>query len=180
MDKELNPALCNGDAEAEAAWLRGPREPGVQIVLLVEDEAFVRRVASEVLRGAGYCVLIARDASEAACLYESCHGAVDLLLTDLVLPGEDGCALAARLQAENSQLSVLLMSGYTDRREWRDARRERDQPWLAKPFSGEQLLGKVRQTLSRSGLPAEPFRRACGSGLRARPDPESATTEPRG
>ena len=81
-------------------------------ILLVEDESFVREVTCEVLRSAGYRVLPARDAAEAMRFYELRRGNVDLLLSDVILPGETGPALAGTLRKKNPTLKVLLVSGY--------------------------------------------------------------------
>jgi two-component system, cell cycle sensor histidine kinase and response regulator CckA len=147
----------------EAAWFGGTEASATQTVLFVEDEAFVRGVASEVLRSAGYRVLIAGDAGEAARAYEAQLGAVDLLLSDVILPGENGRSLAARLRRTNPKLKVLLITGYVEQME---------EPTtgvaecLAKPFSVNVLLQKVKQVLERAEAPAADenwVRRACGS-----------------
>ena len=122
---------------------------GAETILLVEDEAFVREVTCEVLRSAGYRVLTAKNAAEAECVYEQRRGEVDLLLTDVVLPGETGRALAGRLRRETPELKVLLVTGYAEQMGLREAKAEE---CLAKPFSTEALLRRVRQLLDRSGL----------------------------
>jgi CheY-like chemotaxis protein len=155
--------LMREDLEREVAgtneqtvWVHGSTEHGEPTVLLVEDESFVRGVVSEVLRGAGYWVLIARDAPEACRLYEAHSGRIELLLTDLVLPGEDGRALAARLRRNNPDLKVLLMSGYAERVATLNTCDGHAEEWMAKPFSGEGLLEKVRQLLDSAELPMIP------------------------
>jgi DNA-binding response OmpR family regulator len=118
-------------------------------ILLVEDEAFVREVTGEVLRSAGYRVLTARNAEEAVKAHERQAGEVDLLLTDVVLPGEDGFRLARRLTEVSPELRVLFVTGYGARMGWGGA----DEPeWLAKPFSSEVLIGRVRQRLDRASF----------------------------
>jgi two-component system cell cycle sensor histidine kinase/response regulator CckA len=147
----------------EAAWFRTTEASAAQTVLFVEDEPFVRGVASEVLRSAGYRVLVARDASEAARAYDAHHRAVDLLLSDVILPGESGRALASRLRRDDPRLKVLLITGYME---------QMNQPaggveeCLAKPFSVEVLLRKVREVLDCGKAPAAEqdwVRRACGN-----------------
>jgi PleD family two-component response regulator len=81
-------------------------------ILFVEDEAFVRNVTAEVLRSAGYRVLTARNAEEALVAYREYPSAMDLLLSDVILPGETGLTLAARLRREDSGLKVLFVTGY--------------------------------------------------------------------
>ena len=110
----------------------------------MEDEAFVREVTCEVLRSAGYQVLTAKNGAEAGRIYDQFREEADLLLTDVVLPGETGRALAARLRLENPELMVLLVTGYAEQmglREWEG------EECLAKPFSSEVLLRRVRQLL---------------------------------
>jgi len=149
----------------EGAWFRGTETSAAQTVLLVEDEPFVRGVASEVLRAAGYQVLIAKDANEASRVYDAQFRAVDLLLTDVILPGENGRALAARLRRENPRLKVLLITGYMEQMGQQSAGVEE---CLAKPFSVEVLLRKVRDVLDGIEPPTgaiveEWVKRACGN-----------------
>ena len=113
-------------------------------ILLVEDETFVREVASEVLRGAGYRVLTARNAAEAVQIYEKGFE-FDLLLTDVVLPGETGRMLADRLHRENPRLPVLLATGYGEQ-----MARGASEECLAKPFSSEDLLQRVQQLMEKA------------------------------
>ena len=117
-----------------------------ETILLVEDETFVREVTSEVLRSAGYMVLAAKDAVEAIRVYERTGSEVDLLLTDVVLPGESGHALAARMRRENTELQVLFVTGYPEYIAMAEAAHEE---CLAKPFSTGVLLRRVRQLLDR-------------------------------
>jgi two-component system, cell cycle sensor histidine kinase and response regulator CckA len=124
-------------------------------ILLVEDEAFVREVTREVLRSAGYRVLTAKNAGEAMRIYEARGHEVELLLSDVVLPGESGRVLAGRLRRENPWLKILLVTGYAEQMGLRGTMQEE---CLAKPFSTEVLLERVRQLLDRVGLrtPAVP------------------------
>ena len=117
---------------------------GAETILFVEDEAFVREVMCEVLRSAGYRVLPAKNAVEAMRTYEEYRGRTDLLLTDMVLPGETGRALAGRLRRGDPQLKVLLVSGYSEQMGVLEATQVE---CLAKPFSTEVLLRRVRKLL---------------------------------
>ena len=123
-----------------------------ETILFVEDEGFVREPIREVLQSAGYQVLTAKTAAEAARIYEQCRGAVDLLLTDVVLPGETGPTLAQRLQKKNPALRVLLITGYAAQM---GLRAEKTQELLAKPFSTFALLKKVRQVLDCGRIPPQ-------------------------
>lgn len=119
-----------------------------QTILFVEDETFVREVTSEVLRSRGYRVLTASSAAEAIAVFDACHGDLQLLLTDVVLPGETGRVLAAKLRRGKVGLKVLLITGYTEEMTVLEAKHEE---CLRKPFSTAVLLGRVRQLLDQAG-----------------------------
>src|SRR5690349_3389703 len=89
-------------------------EDRVETILLVEDEDFVRNVTREILRTAGYRVLTAGDSATADRRYEEFGTEVDLLLTDMILPGETGAELAARMRQQKPGLKVLFVTGYPD------------------------------------------------------------------
>lgn len=133
----------------------------IKTILLVEDEAFVREVTCEVLRSAGYEVLPARDSREAQGIYDERCGNVDMLLTDVVLPGEAGQALAEKLRCQDPELRVLLVTGYAEHMGLRETR---NQDCLAKPFSTEVLLRRVRRLLNcgASEVERDLVTRACG------------------
>src|SRR5205085_2780259 len=98
----------DGDAPG-VARVRGGRET----ILLVEDEAALRRLARRALEGLGYAVLEARDAAQALSIVKAHDGTIDLLLTDVVMPGTNGAMLADLVRAIRP-MKVLFMSGYTD------------------------------------------------------------------
>jgi CheY-like chemotaxis protein len=123
-----------------------------ETILLVEDEPFVREVTSEVLRTAGYRVMSAKNAKEGASLYEAHSSEVELLLTDIILPGETGRVLAGRLRREDPTLKVLFVSGYSEQMGLSETMQEE---CLGKPFSSEVLLRTVRELLARVVLPHE-------------------------
>ncbi len=147
-------------------WSRGAdagKLAEAETILLVEVEGFVREVTGEVLRSAGYRVLTAANGAEAGRMYAERRGKVDLLLTDVVLPGETGRALAGRLRREDPKLKVLVVTGYAEQM-GRSAGLEEE--LLAKPFSTAVLLGRVRQVLNGETARMEKddlLRRACGS-----------------
>jgi two-component system cell cycle sensor histidine kinase/response regulator CckA len=124
-----------------------PARAGTEIVLLVEDEPAVRRIAAATLRRSGYRVIEAASAADARVEAQAAHGAVDLLLTDVEMPGGGGRALASQLRAEMPEIRVLFVSGHTDDEDLlRDVERSRT-PFLAKPFGPAELLRKVREVL---------------------------------
>jgi CheY-like chemotaxis protein len=136
---------------------------GTETILLVEDEAFVREVTHEVLKAAGYRVVAAKNAKEALAERER-MSQVDLLLTDVVLPGASGRALASDLRSRQPSLAVLFVSGYAVQL----AEIEVAQPaeaCLPKPFSAVVLLRKLRQMLNGNRTSnREPIMRACETG----------------
>ena len=116
-------------------------------ILLVEDEVPVRKTTARMLERAGYTVLAAATASEACDIFEQERWRVDLLLSDIVMPGMHGPVLAERLLAQRPDLRVLLVSGYSDvMPETRGGRVKAI--FLAKPFTAAALLAAVREALS--------------------------------
>lgn len=117
-------------------------------ILLVEDEALVRDVTCEILQGNGYRVLKARDAREAKALFAESHVTLQLLLTDVVLPGQNGRDLAMQLRAVCPTLQTILISGYPLRFGSEDhGPAQEGMHYLPKPFSAELLLRKVHDAL---------------------------------
>jgi len=114
-------------------------------VLVVEDEPAVRRLTARILGAAGYEVFEAAEPYEALALCEEVD--VDLLLTDLIMPGMSGKELADRLTAAHPRLRVLFMSGYTGDVISRQGMLSEDVTVLEKPFSSESLLRRVRAGL---------------------------------
>jgi PAS domain S-box-containing protein len=129
----------------------GPAPRGSETVLLAEDEDGVRALIRQVLRAEGYAVLDARDGAEAIWLAGRHGGGVDLLITDVVMPGLDGRGLAERLGGRYPGLKVLYLSGYTDDAVVRRGVSREEVHFLQKPFSPAALARKVREVLD---LPA--------------------------
>ena len=126
----------------------GPaRRRGSETVLLVEDEDAVRSLVGTVLRDAGYTVLEAGDGAEALRLSDAYRGRIDLLATDVVMPGMGGSLLARELVVRRPGLRVLYLSGYTDDAVVRHGVQEEEVNFLAKPFSPDALSHKVREVL---------------------------------
>jgi CheY-like chemotaxis protein len=131
-----------------APRLPEPAPGGSETVLVVEDEEAVRHLVCRVLRGKGYRVLEAPNAESALLLAGSTPAPIDLLVTDMVMPGMGGTTLAAELTAVRPALRVLFITGYAP-----EAVERRDQlpdasGLLEKPFSADQLARRVRQILA--------------------------------
>jgi len=140
----------------------GQLQSFTETILFVEDEAFVREVAGEVLRSAGYRVLLARSAEEGLKTYLERGEQFDMLLTDVVLPGESGPALAHKLRLENPALKILLITGYIEK--MRNGMEGEAEECLPKPFSAESLLQRVRRVLDeREKSAGRAFKHAAGS-----------------
>ncbi len=129
---------------------------GDETVLLAEDDAAVRRLATMALRKYGYTVLEARDGEEALQLARSDrHREINLLITDVVMPGLSGRELAVQLATERPDMRVLYTSGYAEAVTMRTGL-EHGVPLLAKPFLPNELLRRVRESLdSPPALPLE-------------------------
>ena len=120
---------------------------GSETILLAEDDQAVRELAGRILTGAGYKVLPARGGEQALLLAQAYGGEIHLLLTDVVMPGLSGREVADRLGQSHPEIKTLYMSGYTDDAIIRHGVLEDEINLVAKPFSQEQLLRRVRQAL---------------------------------
>ena len=128
-----------------------PREEqlgGTETILLAEDDDVLRKLTSSVLRHYGYAVLTAANAAEAIRLSRAHQKPVQLLLTDLVMPGESGHSLATRLLEERPDIKVLFMSGYTDDAVARQGLMQEGSGFLQKPFTPATLARKIREILA--------------------------------
>jgi two-component system cell cycle sensor histidine kinase/response regulator CckA len=122
-----------------------------EVVLLVEDEPSVRRMASRALREHGFEVLEAADGPEALQLVQQHDGQLHLIVTDVVMPRMDGPELARCVAKQRPELPVLFMSGYTDDDVVRRGLLRAGQPFLQKPFTPEALVQQVAELLKRRG-----------------------------
>src|SRR5262245_6764853 len=116
-------------------------------VLLVEDEDLVRALAKRVLESRGYRVFATPSAAEALDLHARAPEPVDLVVTDVVMPGLGGRQLAERLRARQPGLRVLFMSGYTTDEVLRQGIQEEEEHFIQKPFTPDGLARKVREVL---------------------------------
>ena len=122
---------------------------GSETILIVEDDASLREVTCEILRGDGYKVLAAGSADDAIRVSEAHAGAIDFLLTDVIMAKMNGRELAARLIATRPDMKVLYVSGYTDGiiREGPQGVQGPGLAFLQKPYSRHTLTRKVREIL---------------------------------
>jgi len=132
---------------SQTANCNQPNSVPPKTVLLVEDEDFVRNVTREVLELSGYHVLEAIDANDGLELYRQNIDIVDLLLTDVVMPGMSGREFANQLLALRPDLKIIFMSGYTDNAIVRESFSDPHFNYLQKPFTLDALTDKMHQVL---------------------------------
>ena len=125
-------------------------ERGTGTILLVEDEEAVRELVQSILVGRGYNVLVADSPWQAEEVASKYSGEINLLLTDVVMPGRSGRELAARITARRPSIRVLYMSGYTENVVTSGGLLEEGLAFLQKPFSPKALLHKIREVLSHT------------------------------
>jgi two-component system cell cycle sensor histidine kinase/response regulator CckA len=121
---------------------------GTGTILVVEDEDAVRYLACRVLRGNGYRVLEAGDPAAALQVVRAEGQPIDLLVTDIVMPGMSGPALVERLVAGRPHLKVLYITGYAEEAIERQGALPAGGALLEKPFTAQQLADSVRQALA--------------------------------
>ena len=117
-------------------------------ILIVEDEEEVRALTRDVLEMNGYTVLEALDPADAVRLAQTHPSAIDLMITDVVMPRMSGPELARRLRETRPALRVLCMSGYPESAERGAAGASQWTAWLQKPFNPDGLILKVRECLT--------------------------------
>jgi PAS domain S-box-containing protein len=120
---------------------------GTEVVLLVEDEDNIREPAIEILESKGYKVLAAPDAVQALALSDEHPGPINILVTDVVMPGLSGSQLARRLLRRRPELQVLYISGYPEDSISHHGVLDADQHFLQKPFPPGLFLEKIREVL---------------------------------
>jgi len=127
-----------------------PQGGGTETVLLVEDEESVRQLVRETLEARGYHVLEAENGETALRISSQHSGPIDMLITDVVMPGMSGRELSARLCASHPQTKVLYLSGYTEDAIVHEGVLEPGTAFLQKPFTLQMLSRKVREVLGNA------------------------------
>lgn len=125
---------------------------GAETVLLAEDDETVRQLAEKILRQYGYTVLEAKNGEEALQVGARHNGPIHLLLTDVMMTGMNGHELADHLLSTRPELKVVYMSGYMDDTVSRHILEESETNFIQKPFSPNDLMRKVHESLNRSRL----------------------------
>jgi CheY-like chemotaxis protein len=138
-----------GEIESREPALPPPAVRTPATILLVEDEASLRDIAKELLEASGYTVVAAANGAEALALSEHhATGPIQLLLTDVMMPGMSGPALARRIRVRRPSVAVLYMSGYSHEAVEKQGLLEPGTRLLAKPFSLNTLVRSVEESLA--------------------------------
>ncbi len=149
------PAAARGEAPARPRESPPPGAGGSETILLVEDEAGIRRVAQRALERAGYRVLTAEDGVEGLDVVRAHGGEIRLVVSDVVMPRCGGPELREAVLRAGHSMPFLFMSGYAARDAGVAEKLEPDLPVLHKPWSVTDLLGRVRQMLdAKRGISA--------------------------
>jgi two-component system cell cycle sensor histidine kinase/response regulator CckA len=133
-----------------AGYRARPNSRSLGRVLVVEDEDAVRTVVMRTLQAEGYEVLGAREGGEALRELEEVGGAVNLVLTDIVMPGMGGRQLAAELSRKYRRIPIVWMSGHARESELQRGELSRDEPFLQKPVTADMLLETVAQVIEKN------------------------------
>jgi len=140
----VDDAILEQESKQEKSLMQGGRET----ILLVEDEFIVRNLISNILKHYGYTVIESENGEKALEVRAQCsEQPVDMLITDVVMPGISGRVLADRLQSVYPEMKVLYISGYTDDAIVRHGVLDHGIPFLQKPFAPKDLAKKVREIL---------------------------------
>jgi len=124
-------------------------EHGSETVLLIEDDQSLRDLLREILEGAGYTVLVADGGDRALQIADGYPTAIQLIVTDVIMPGLSGRQAAERIKSARSEVEILFISGYTSEAIAKHGVLEAGTHFLNKPFTAEELLRKVRDVLDR-------------------------------
>jgi PAS domain S-box-containing protein len=139
----VDEAVGKSDAELAAPAV----SRGAETILVVEDDPQVRELATEFLRGAGYHVLTASNGKEALQLAQGHAGEINLVLTDVVMPGMNGREMVSRIVQARPKVKVIYLSGYADEAVSSHGELAHANAFLQKPFRMSDLANKVRAAL---------------------------------
>jgi DNA-binding NtrC family response regulator len=132
---------------------RAERAPSAGTILLVEDTAPMRRAAQLVLSRLGFKVLVAADGEEGLAAFRANAGAIELVVTDIVMPRLDGIGLFDAVRGEGSRVPFIFMSGYPASEAASGRSLDPSAPFLKKPWTADALAACVRQALAGAAPP---------------------------
>jgi len=127
-----------------------PLLQGSETILVVEDEVAVREMIERGLQAQGYRVICAGSAEEAQELFRQSDPPIDLLLTDVVMPGQSGPDLYTQLESESPELRVLFISGHSE--QFKEKGKGGGTPFLQKPFRVSDLAVRGREVLGKEKI----------------------------
>jgi PAS domain S-box-containing protein len=142
--------LADEDVLADPKSESTPPPGGTESVLLVEDDPMLRDMLRETLEGHGYNVILARDGVEALRAHDEHAGAIQLLVSDVVMPGRSGLQVAELLASTRTDMKVLFISGYSDPASLRRGMIGSRFAFLSKPFAPDVFLRRVRTLLDEA------------------------------
>jgi signal transduction histidine kinase len=140
--------LTNQGPSAPPARLSRPDEGGQETILVVEDDPLVREFTCRTLEDLGYAVHEAASGQDALALLERASPTIDLILSDVVMPGTSAKALSDAVTRWHPEVPILFMSGYPDEEIVRRGLISREAPFLQKPFAAEELARSIRTLLN--------------------------------
>ena len=135
------------EAELSAPEIRPRRQQGSERLLLVEDDRSVRELAERIFRDRGYKVTVTAEGKEALRAFAAAPDQIDIVVTDLIMPGMSGRELVQALRQIRPDLTALYVSGYTEDEIIRRGLHDPDIAFLQKPFTADVLVDKVRSLL---------------------------------
>lgn len=144
---QIHLPIVVGQATEGTEELTSFQRQGRETILVVEDEESLGNLFELILKRQGYTVLRAADGAAAIQIFEQQFDLIDLLITDVILPGFSGHQLAQRIWAKSKDLPVIFMSGYTDDEVLRYGVREATDRFLQKPFTPDSLIRQIRSSL---------------------------------
>jgi two-component system, cell cycle sensor histidine kinase and response regulator CckA len=151
-EAQHEPQVANGAPKDAAAELKPPRVDltGQGTILLVEDEEGLRSLNARGLRSRGYTVIEASNGVEALEVFDEKDGAVDLVVSDVVMPEMDGPTLLRAMRERNPDLKIIFVSGYAEDAFAKSLEENEKFDFLAKPFALSALVAKVKETMAPS------------------------------
>ncbi|MET0970818.1 MAG: response regulator, partial [Tardiphaga sp.] len=150
QEKEAAPDPALAIAAKESAADAKPRADltGQGTILLVEDEEGLRSLNARGLRSRGYTVVEAENGVEAMELFDEQNGAIDLVVSDVVMPEMDGPTLLKEMRARNAEIKIIFVSGYAEEAFEKSLPEGEQFAFLAKPFALSALIAKVKETMA--------------------------------
>jgi two-component system cell cycle sensor histidine kinase/response regulator CckA len=150
QEKEAAPDPALAVAAKESAGDAKPRADltGQGTILLVEDEEGLRSLNARGLRSRGYTVVEAENGVEAMEMFDEQNGAIDLVVSDVVMPEMDGPTLLKEMRARNAEIKIIFVSGYAEEAFEKSLPEGEQFAFLAKPFALSALIAKVKETMA--------------------------------